>query len=329
MHIKIDSNSSDQRFDRFLRKWFKNYPDIKLSDIYTWIRTGFIKVNNKKAKEQYRLVDGDTIEINDKIELGNKRKTNTTDTKQKKFDNLDTLKIKKMILFEDDNRICLNKPATVVVHPWNAHYLDLSMNDYLEKLTSNYKAGSTFKPSFGFRLDKDTSGVLIAAKTYDAIQYINKIIRERQIDKFYLVIVIWEFPDYVKIDKPLEKQYNQKLDRWETVVNTRYGQKAITECWKQKIINHPTLWKLSLIKAQIHTGKMHQIRVHLASVWFPVLWDIVYGKPAINRILYKTTKVSRQLLHCREYSFFDMFSNKKLTLTAPIPDDFQKIIQIY
>jgi 23S rRNA-/tRNA-specific pseudouridylate synthase len=102
-------------------------------------------------------------------------------------------------------------------------------------------------------LDKDTSGVLIAAKTYDALQYINKIIRERQIDKYYLALVAGKFPDHLLIDKPLEKQYNERFDRAQVKVDFRYGQTAKTECRREKSFTHPILGECSLVKIKIET----------------------------------------------------------------------------
>jgi 23S rRNA-/tRNA-specific pseudouridylate synthase len=109
-----------------------------------------------------------------------------------KMKNLNLEDIEKMIVHEDDNRIVFNKPAGIVAHPSNKHMNDLAMNDYLDKycqLKDIHTDSETFKPSFGYRLDKDTSGVLIAAKNYDALQYLNKIIRDREIDKEYMTIV--------------------------------------------------------------------------------------------------------------------------------------------
>lgn len=94
------------------------------------------------------------------------------------------------------------------------------MNDYLEKYAEEHKT-DTFKPSFGYRLDKDTSGVLIGAKIYESLQYINAIIRDRTIDKYYLTIVIGTFPKHLIIDKPLTKSYDKKFDRSHVKVDFR------------------------------------------------------------------------------------------------------------
>lgn len=132
--------------------------------------------------------------------------------KERKMEKVDTKKVKEQILYEDEHRIVFDKPAGIPMHPGNKHRNDLSMNDYLEKYAEEYKT-ATFKPSFGYRLDRDTSGVLIAAKTYEALQYINSIIRERDIDKYYLALVVGKFPRHLVIDKPLTKTYNKASDR--------------------------------------------------------------------------------------------------------------------
>ncbi len=326
MEIKIDKDSSDQRFDRFLRKWFKKYPQVRLADIYSAIRKWLIKVNGKKAKEEYRIRVGDSIQIDDKVQMGSEDLSALVSQKDRKLEKVDTKKIKQQILYENDHWIVFDKPAGIPMHPGNKHRNDLCMNDYLDKYAEAYKT-STFKPSFGYRLDRDTSGVLIAAKSYEALQYINSIIRERDIDKYYLAFVIGKFPAHLIIKKPLAKTYNKEFDRSQVKVDYDDWLEAKTECWLEKSIKHPELGPISLLKIKIHTGRMHQIRVHVASEWFPVLGDIVYGNPSINRILYKSLDINRQLLHCRKYSFLDPFQNDQITFESPIPADFQKILK--
>ncbi len=132
--------------------------------------------------------------------------------KDRKLEKVDNAKFQHRIIYEDKHRVVFDKPTGIPMHPGNKHRNDLAMNDYLDKYTEAHKT-STFKPSFGYRLDRDTSGVLIAAKTYEALQYINTIIRDREIDKYYLTIVSGKFPKHVLIDKPLTKTYDKKFDR--------------------------------------------------------------------------------------------------------------------
>ncbi|MFA7717793.1 MAG: RluA family pseudouridine synthase, partial [Candidatus Absconditabacterales bacterium] len=262
MEIIIDKTNADQRFDRFLRKRFKIYPKVRLADIYALIRRGSAKVNKKKQKEQYRLNIGDLVSIDEHVTLGDADFSVLTSGKEKQLEKVDIRKIQDRILYTDQHWIVFDKPAGILVHPGNNHWKDLSMNDYLEKIAGSmiqdagckmHAVGSplsavTFKPSFGYRLDKDTSGVLIAGKTYDALQYINKLIRERQIDKYYLALVVGKFPDHLLIDKPLEKQYNERFNKAEVKVDFRYGVTAKTECWCEKFFTHAILGECSLVK---------------------------------------------------------------------------------
>lgn len=325
MEIKIDKTASDQRFDRFLRKWFKKYPQVRLADIYSIIRRWLVKVNEKKVKEQYRLLVGDIVQINDTVKLWSEDLSLLVSQKDRKLEKVDIKKIQQQILYEDAHRIVFNKPAGVPMHPGNKHRNDLCMNDYLDKYAEEYKT-ATFKPSFGYRLDRDTSGVLIAAKSYEALQYINSIIRERDIDKYYLAFVVGSFPAHLIIRKPLTKTYNKELDRSQVKIDFDTWLEAKTECWLEKFIKHPKLGPISLLKVKIHTGRMHQIRVHAAAEWFPVLGDVIYGNPTANKILYTSLNINRQLLHCRKYSFLDPFQNDQITFEAPIPKDFLKIL---
>ena len=325
MEIKIDEASSDQRFDRFLRKRFKKYPQVRLADIYSAIRKWLIKVNGKKVKEEYRIKLGNIVQIDEKVQMGREDLSTLTSQKDRKLEKVDIKKIQQQIIYEDNHRIVFNKPSGIPMHPGNKHRNDLCMNDYLEKYAEEYKT-ETFKPSFGYRLDRDTSGVLIAAKTYEALQYINSIIREREIEKYYLAIVVGKFPAHLIIKKPLTKSYSKEFDRSQIKIDFNEWLEAKTECRLEKCIKHPELGTISLLKIKIYTGRMHQIRAHVSSEGFPVLGDIVYGNPAANRILYKSLGITRQLLHCRSYSFLDPFKQDQITFETPIPTDFEKII---
>jgi 23S rRNA pseudouridine955/2504/2580 synthase len=324
MQITINSDQANQRCDRFLRKYCKTYPQVRLSDIYSWIRKWTIRVNGKRTKEEYRLLEWDVLEIPEDC-LWKKDKNLALSQKEKKFRNLDENLLKSWIIYEDKNWLVFNKPAWIVIHPSNKHWNDLCMNDYLEYYCSNIKTiekNQTFKPSFWYRLDKDTSWVLIAAKNYEALQYINQIIRDREISKEYLTIVSWKFPKHLIINKAIEKTYNSKFDRAQMVLNEADGLDSKTECWLEKTCNHPILWAISLVRVKLYSWRMHQIRIHLSSEWYPVLWDLIYGKPAINRLVYKSLNIQRQLLHCRQYQFKNL-EGELLSFQAPLPKEFQ------
>ncbi|HCB51625.1 TPA: hypothetical protein DEP21_03550 [Patescibacteria group bacterium] len=183
--IVIDSTNHDQRFDRFLRKYFKSQTQITLTDIYRGIRNRLILVNNKKAKEDYRLRDGDKITISKEF---SDKPVDTSKPVGHKIAPIDINYVKSLILFEDTNRLIFNKPTGISIHPSDNENKQRSMHDLLRAYIP--ATADTFNPAFGYRLDKETSGVLIAGKTYDSLQYINQIIRDRQIKKEYLAVVI-------------------------------------------------------------------------------------------------------------------------------------------
>lgn len=323
---KVDYNIANQRFDRYLRKYFKPYPDIKLSDIYSWIRKWAILINNKKAKEDYRLILWDEIKFNN-IETGKKKPTIFAGSKSNKMKSLTIKDIKKIIIYEDDNRIVFDKPAGIVAHPSNKHINDLSMNDYLDRycqIQKIHQDSETFKVSFCFRLDKDTSWILVAAKNYKSLQYLNDLIRNRQVDKEYMTIVEWNVQDHMTIEKPISKTYNKKFGSSRMSIDPNWLESK-TEFWRENNVRHAVLGPISVLRVKLYTGRMHQIRIHLASEWYKILWDIIYWNPVLNRKMYKELKINRQILHCSRYSFVNLDGNL-ISFEADLPLDFQKLI---
>ena len=323
MEITIQKDQANQRCDRFLRKFCKAYPQVRLSDIYSWIRKWTIRVDGKRVKEEYRVLEGDEIQIPEEC-LWKKDKQAILTQKEKKFQKLNPEIVNSWIIYEDENWIVFNKPAWIVIHPSNKHRNDLCMNDYLERYCEKQGInwGSTFKPSFWYRLDKDTSWVLIAAKNYEALQYINKIIRDRAISKEYITLVAWKFPKHLIINKAIEKTYNSKFDRAQMQLNETDWMDSKTECRLEKTLKHQQLWDISLLRVKLYSWRMHQIRIHLSSEWYPVLWDLIYWKPALNRIIYKSLHIQRQLLHCWKYQFKNI-DGKTISFQAEIPQEFK------
>ena len=325
MKLTIDTNQSDQRLDRFLRKYCKQHADISLSDIYSWLRKWQIKINGRKHKESYRLQEGDLVEFRD-IALSHTNPVDKLGTKKDKQELVSRETLDSLILLETDRRLVFNKFAGVVMHPGQRHTTDLTMNDYLEQYVqlTGIPSNETFQPAFCFRLDKDTSGVCIAAKTYDSLQYLNATIRNRQITKFYYTVVAGNLSWTHDVRDRLLKIYNKQFDRSQVVVSPEW-QSAQSIFTGEKTITHPVLGLISLVRVEIKTGRLHQIRVHAAHLWFPVLGDIVYGNPWANRLLYKKLWINRQLLHCHEYSFADS-NGETIVATSELPDDFGKLI---
>lgn len=317
MNYKITELEQDQRFDRFLRKYLKQNEEIKLWEIYKMIRKWIIKVNNTKKKDDYRLKKDDIVNLPDDIFK--------EQTKEEKLSSYPFEKINKMVIYEDENYIFFNKPAWVTIHEWNKHMKDLTMNSFLEKYVkeNNIKHSSTFSPAFCFRLDKDTSWVLVAWKNYDSLKHLNELIRKHKTNKKYLAITAWK-AENIEIEIPLKKIYDKKFDKAK-VIPSENGDYAKTFIKKLKIKKDKYLGDISLVEAKPLTWRMHQIRVHLSEKKLPILWDLMYTEPVINRLAKKHYNILRQLLHSWEYSF--EYKWKIYNVKADIPEDFKNLFE--
>lgn len=317
MDYKITEFEKDQRFDRFLRKILKENENISLWQIYKFIRKWQIKINQKKSTDSYRLQENDIVNIPDFI------MEQTEQNKQDKLSAMPLETIQKMIIFEDENFIFFNKPAWVTIHEWNKHMKDLTMNSFLEKYVKETKIqeSSTFSPAFCFRLDKDTSWILIAAKTYQSLKILNEMIRNRETNKTYIAISAWFWKNCI-IDKKLEKVYDREFGKSKVIVSETW-QKAESQIEILQEKKDENLWDISAIKVKLMSWRMHQIRVHLSWKKLPIIGDLMYWNPVINRLANKHHHISRQLLHSWKYSFD--YDWKKYEVQAWIPEDFKKL----
>lgn len=217
------------------------------------------------------------------------------------------------ILYEDDSIICINKPAGMVVHPAPGHPSGTFVNALLHHCQQLPTVGDENRPGIVHRLDKDTSGVLVAAKTIQAHQRLITLFSERKIQKEYLTVCIGH-PGDRTIDAPIGRH---PKCRKEMIVKPE-GKEAVTEI--------ETLKKgdlFSLIRAKPVTGRTHQIRIHLKSIGFPILGDKTYGSLKMNQKLGAT----RQLLHAYRIIFPHPCKDKILNLIAPPPNDLQNWIE--
>jgi len=215
------------------------------------------------------------------------------------------------ILYEDEFLICINKPAGMVVHPAPGHLAGTFVNALLHHCHS--LPSQDIRPGIVHRLDKETSGVLLAAKTTETHQKLIDMFSERKIEKEYLAITVGN-PGIRTIDLPIGRH---PAHRKEMTINEK-GRSALTH-----IETIQSKEGFSLVKAKPVTGRTHQIRVHLKAVKTPVLGDRIYGPEKLSNKL----KVERQLLHAHHLSFTHPLTGNLLKVTAPIPEDFQKFFK--
>ncbi len=258
--IKITSNEEGQRLDRFLKKYLNK---ANQSFIYKMIRKKNIKLNDLKAEPETVLKKDDLVQIylSDEtiVKFRDKKILKQTD-------------IHFRIVYEDDNILIVNKPVGLSTQPdvtSNINLID-EIKIYLDAKEENISF--TFKPAVCNRLDKNTSGLVIAAKNYDALKQTNKAIRERNIKKYYVAKV------HGIIKKDLElKDFLVKNDEKNMVKimknNVENSKMIVTYAHPLKTEGNYT-W----LEIEIETGRAHQIRAHLSSIGHPVVGDKKYGR---------------------------------------------------
>ena len=212
------------------------------------------------------------------------------------------------ILYEDEAIICINKPEGMVVHPAPGHPTGTFVNALLYHCKS--LPPQDLRPGIVHRLDKDTTGVLLAAKTLEAHQRLIEAFSSREIEKEYLAITVGK-PSKMSIDAPIGRHPKKRKEM--TIIDT--GRHALTHF--EVIDSHKGF---SLVRAKPVTGRTHQIRVHLKAQNTPVLGDPIYGPEKLSR----KEGAHRTLLHAHRLSFPHPLTGKKLTITAPLPEDLQK-----
>lgn len=222
------------------------------------------------------------------------------------------------IIYEDEYFLIINKPAGTVVHPAAGHRTGTLVNallyhcsNHLEKCAADE---ADLRPGIVHRLDKDTSGLLIAAKTLEAKNMLQKLFRKQQIEKEYHAVCIGN-PGSKEIDLPIGRH---PTHRKTMAVSPDKGKPAKTICKTVKFDG-----KLSFVALKLVTGRTHQIRVHMKHLGTPILGDQTYGSPSFN----KKYGVDRQMLHARRVKFFHPVTGKEIECIAPYPLDMKKILK--
>jgi 23S rRNA pseudouridine1911/1915/1917 synthase len=282
------------RLDKFLALRF---PEHSRTYFQYLIDQKCILVNGKQLKKREKIKAGDEIEVcfllTEEICL-------------------EPQPIALDILYEDDDIIVVNKPVGMVVHPAPGHPKGTFVNALLYHCKS-LGSQDPLRPGIVHRLDKDTSGVLIAAKSHLAHTRLVSLFSERKIQKTYIAICIGP-PKEGLIDAPIARHpvHRQKM----AICPTR-GKEAKTVI---KILSKQDV--LSCVELQLITGRTHQIRVHLQHLGTPVLGDPVYGSPTLN----KKFSTKRQLLHASKVCFSHPIHHTPMEICAPLPDDIKNLL---
>ena len=296
---QVGEEDAGQRIDNYLVKILKGVPK---SHVYRVLRSGEVRVNKGRAKPEYRLQAGDELRLPPLRLAERTRREPPPDPK-----------LEQAILFEDDAIIALNKPSGMAVHGGSGVSFGV-----IEQLRAQ-------RPQLRFlelvhRLDRDTSGVLLLAKKRSALVALHEALREGRVDKYYLALAIgkWHNPrQSVKVN--LRKYVLESGERRVSVEAEGQASHTIFELQKA--------WRdFSLLRAELKTGRTHQIRVHLAHVGYPIAGDDKYGDFARNKELARSG-LKRMFLHAASVTFLHPIEELTMTVDAPLPEELQKFIK--
>lgn len=287
----VEPSEQDIRLDKLL----SNRYEMLSRTYFQWlISEGYVSLNGTVVKKSAKLQEGDEIEVQ------------FVATRE-----LDLVpeNIPLDILYEDEELIAVNKPAGLVVHPGPGNWKGTFVNALLFHCTTLEKTDDV-RPGIVHRLDKDTSGVLIAAKTAQMHALLSNMFSGRKVEKRYLAICLGT-PQSQTVDAPIGRHPVQR--KVMTVVESG-GKSARTH-----ITLVATNGTISLLDINLETGRTHQIRVHLKHIHHPLLGDTVYGKELFG--------ASRQMLHAHEIRFIHPRTGKLLEIQAKVPEDMAHFIQ--
>jgi len=294
LSYQVDAAAAKTRLDVYL---CQVQSGISRSRIQKLIGDDCVSVNGAPVAAKYKVKPGDRVEVR------------VPDVRPL---DLAAEPIALNIVYEDDCMVVVDKPPGMVVHPAPGHATGTLVNALLHHCQDLSGIGGVGRPGIVHRLDKDTSGLVLVAKSETAHQSLARQFKEREIKKVYLALVRGQVAkDKGVIDAPIGRH---KIHRKKMAVQRQGGREAATEY--EVLARYPHFSYLRLFP---RTGRTHQIRVHVASLGHPILGDATYG----GKLEGKTMKMPRQALHAHRLQLKHPLSGEPMVFTSPLPQDMK------
>ena len=289
--MEVRSDISNERIDKYLSTKL----DLSRSKIQKLINEEKVLVNGKIINSSYKVLENDLINVLDDLDY-------TIDIKGEDIP-LD-------IVYEDEYLLIINKKSGMVVHPAPGNYSGTLVNALIYKYNFD---SNNIRPGIVHRLDKDTSGLMVVAKTEKVLELLSEMIKERKVKRTYLTLVEGTFNHETgTIDAPIGRDDKNREKMKVTDINAK---DAITHFKVLKRYNNATL-----LECNLETGRTHQIRVHMAYIKHPVVNDSVYGKK-INDF--------GQLLHSTKIEFIHPITKELIHFEKDAPEEFYDLLEKY
>lgn len=291
MEVKVVEN--DIRIDKYL----SNNTELSRTLISKMIDNGYILVNGKKTKNNYKVKENDIISIDDSF---------------KEEINIEPEEMDLDIVYEDNDIMIINKPSGIVVHPGNGNYKGTLVNGLMYYTNNLSDVNGDIRPGIVHRIDKDTSGLIIVAKNNKTHEILGDYFKNKSITRTYIALVKGEIgTNSGTIDAPIGRS---DKDRKKMAVTAKNSKNAITHFIVLKRYKGYTL-----IKCKLDTGRTHQIRVHMAYIGHPVYNDPVYTNDKCSDF--------GQFLHSYSMEFIHPITKEKMYFECPLPEYFSEFLK--
>jgi 23S rRNA pseudouridine1911/1915/1917 synthase len=306
MTLEVSREDAGLRLDQFLARYVGEMSRARLQQ---WIKNALVRVNGAAARPSLRLKGGEKIEVPEGVPPAPLRAFPE--------------EIPLEILYEDEDLIAINKPAGMTVHAGAGRTEGTLVNALLHHFAQLSRAGGELRPGIVHRLDRMTSGVLLAAKNDAAHLRLSAQFARRRVRKTYLALVhgslqkkeapgrrvVVDGVQWTRLEMPIARDRRRRA---KMTAKAREGRAALTDF--RVIEEFPGF---SLLEVRIGTGRTHQIRVHLSAIGHPVVGDTLYGAPA-------QPALPRLFLHAREVVFTHPSTGRTLAVQAPLPPDLEE-----
>jgi len=313
--VRTDRGDDRERLDKVLLRHLADLPEATRTKIKEWIAAGLVTRNGAPVKAAGKVFAGDVLEV-------------VLPPPPPPKPGIVAQEIPLSVLYEDEHLLALDKPAGLVVHPAVGHRDGTLVNALLFR--SRDWAGPADRPGLVHRLDKDTSGVLVVAKTDQAMEKLGKAMKGRSLEKEYLALVYGKAPlSKGRVDLRIRRD---PADRKRMAASKSEGRESSTI---YEILSESSGSRsgLSLLKCTLVTGRTHQIRAHLKAIHLPIVGDPVYGSPRWKGIRDETLREAcrafpRQALHAWRLALDHPVTGGRLEIVAPLPADLGDLLRL-